>query len=127
MHDRIIRGGTVVDGTGAAPREADVAIRDGQIAEVGRVGGPAREEIDARGVTPTRLAQILVQHSGNSSVEHLVEQACTRLQELWIEQSSTNTYEASLAAELKAAGLLAKHVPEKFQFLHQVTLSGFEG
>ena len=54
MHDRIIRGGTVVDGTGAAPREADVAIRDGQIAEVGRVGGPAREEIDARGrlVTP---------------------------------------------------------------------------
>ncbi len=54
MHDRIIRGGTVVDGTGAAPREADVAIRDGQIAEVGRVEGSARDEIDARGrlVTP---------------------------------------------------------------------------
>ena len=77
------------------------------------------EEIDALGVTPTRLAQILVQYSANSSVEHLVEQACTRLQDLWIEQSSTNTYEAGLAAELKAAGLLVKHVPEKFQFLRQ--------
>ena len=77
------------------------------------------EEIDALGVTPTRLAQILVQCSANSSVQHLVEQACTRLQDLWIERSSTNTYEAGLAAELKAAGLLAKHVPETFQFLRR--------
>ena len=54
MHDRILRGGTVVDGTGAEPRDADVAIRDGRIAEVGRVEGTAHEEIDARGkfVTP---------------------------------------------------------------------------
>ena len=32
----IIRGGTIVDGTGGAPYEADVAIRDGKIAAVGR-------------------------------------------------------------------------------------------
>ena len=35
--DLLIRGGTVVDGTGAAPRTADVAIVDGRVAEVGRV------------------------------------------------------------------------------------------
>ena len=36
-YDVIIRGGTVVDGTGAAPRTADVAVADGVIVEVGRV------------------------------------------------------------------------------------------
>jgi N-acyl-D-amino-acid deacylase len=52
-YDVIIRGGTVVDGTGAAPRTADVAISDGVIAEVGRVSGPARRTIDADGLTVT--------------------------------------------------------------------------
>jgi N-acyl-D-aspartate/D-glutamate deacylase len=52
--DVLIRGGTVVDGTGAAPRTADVAVRDGRIAEVGRVEGSAQRTIDAEGalVTP---------------------------------------------------------------------------
>ncbi|RVT94544.1 N-acyl-D-amino-acid deacylase family protein [Sphingomonas crocodyli] len=52
--DIIIRGGTVVDGTGAEPYQADVAIRDGVIAAVGQNLGSAREEIDATGciVTP---------------------------------------------------------------------------
>jgi N-acyl-D-aspartate/D-glutamate deacylase len=54
MYDSIIRGGVVVDGSGQAPRTADVAIRDGRIAEVGRVTAAARQEIDADGalVTP---------------------------------------------------------------------------
>ncbi len=54
MHDLVIRGGTVVDGTGAPARAADVAVTDGLIREVGRVDGPARREIDADGalVTP---------------------------------------------------------------------------
>ena len=34
--DLVIRGGTVVDGTGAAARTADVAVRDGVVVEVGR-------------------------------------------------------------------------------------------
>jgi len=52
--DLIIRGGTVLDGTGGPPRTADVAVRDGVIVEVGRVDGRAREVIDADGalVTP---------------------------------------------------------------------------
>src|SRR4051794_34118031 len=53
-HDLVIRGGTLVDGTGAAPRTADVAISDGVVTEVGTVGGAGRRELAADGalVTP---------------------------------------------------------------------------
>ena len=37
MHDLVIRGGTVVDGSGDEPREADVAVDAGRIAAVGSV------------------------------------------------------------------------------------------
>ena len=55
MFDLVIRNGTVVDGTGAPGRTADVAVRDGVIVEVApRIEGIGREEIDASGriVTP---------------------------------------------------------------------------
>ena len=54
MLDWVLEGGTVVDGSGSAPFTADVGVRDGRIAEVGRITGAARERIDARGawVTP---------------------------------------------------------------------------
>ncbi|HWB67654.1 MAG TPA: amidohydrolase family protein [Mycobacteriales bacterium] len=54
MHDIVITGGTVIDGTGSAPFTADVAIADGRVAEVGKVSGDARQRIDANGalVTP---------------------------------------------------------------------------
>lgn len=53
-YDLIIRGGLVVDGTGAAPQRADVAVRDGLIAAIGQIAGGAEEEIDGTGciVTP---------------------------------------------------------------------------
>jgi N-acyl-D-aspartate/D-glutamate deacylase len=47
--DTVIRGGSVVDGTGASPRTADVAISDGRIAEVGTVQGSASRQVDAAG------------------------------------------------------------------------------
>jgi N-acyl-D-aspartate/D-glutamate deacylase len=52
--DLVLRGGTVVDGTGAPAFEADVGVKDGRIAMVGKVSGAGAEEIDARGqlVTP---------------------------------------------------------------------------
>ena len=49
MHDLVIRGGRVVDGTGAPARTADVAIDGDRIVEVGRVDGAGRQEIDADG------------------------------------------------------------------------------
>src|SRR5947207_4448528 len=54
MHDLVIKGGSVVDGTGAPARTADVAITDGVITDVGKVKGAARETVDADGalVTP---------------------------------------------------------------------------
>ncbi|MBV9993781.1 MAG: amidohydrolase family protein [Caulobacteraceae bacterium] len=53
-YDLVIRGGAVADGDGGEPFEADVAVAGGRIAQVGRVGEPGAEEIDARGciVTP---------------------------------------------------------------------------
>lgn len=52
-YDLIIRGGTVVDGTGAPAHTADVAVVDGVIAEVGRVEGLAKRIVDADGLTVT--------------------------------------------------------------------------
>jgi len=53
MHDLAIRGGTVVDGTGATARTADVAVSDGIVVEVGRGVGPARREVKADGLLVT--------------------------------------------------------------------------
>jgi N-acyl-D-amino-acid deacylase len=50
MHDLVIRGATVVDGTGASPRTADVAVDDGVIVEVDGKAGAGRREIDADGL-----------------------------------------------------------------------------
>jgi N-acyl-D-aspartate/D-glutamate deacylase len=47
MHDLVIRGGTIVDGTGRERFEGDVAIDEGRIVAVGRVVERGRREIDA--------------------------------------------------------------------------------
>jgi len=52
-YDLIVRNGTVIDGTGVEPREADVAVQDGRIAAIGRIDGGGRGEIDARGLAVT--------------------------------------------------------------------------
>ncbi len=49
-HDLVIRGGTLVDGTGTAPVPADVAIDGDTIVEIGEVAGKGREEIRADGL-----------------------------------------------------------------------------
>jgi N-acyl-D-aspartate/D-glutamate deacylase len=49
----VLRGGTVVDGTGAAPFEADVGIAGDRIVALGRIPGRGAEEIDARGLLVT--------------------------------------------------------------------------
>ena len=79
MLDLLIRGGTVIDGSGAGRRTADVGISAGRVAAVGRIGEAARHTIDADGliVAPgfidghTHLdAQVMWDPLGTSSCYH---------------------------------------------------------
>jgi N-acyl-D-aspartate/D-glutamate deacylase len=79
MHDLVIKGGTVVDGTGAPARPADVAIDGDRITAIGEVTGEAKRVIDAHGayVTPgfvdvhTHLdAQVAWDYDATSSCWH---------------------------------------------------------
>jgi N-acyl-D-aspartate/D-glutamate deacylase len=49
-YDLFIRGGSLVDGSGAPARPGDLAIRGGRVAALGRVEGEARRSLDARGL-----------------------------------------------------------------------------
>ncbi len=49
-YDLVLRNGTVYDGTGAKPRQADVAIRGDRIVAVGKVPGHGKTEIDVKGL-----------------------------------------------------------------------------
>lgn len=49
-YDLVVRGGTIVDGSGGARFAGDVAVRGDRIVAVGSVPGKGREEIDARGL-----------------------------------------------------------------------------
>ena len=53
VHDLVIRGGTIVDGSGAPRRVGDVAIDGDRIASADGTAGPGRREIDARGLLVT--------------------------------------------------------------------------
>jgi N-acyl-D-aspartate/D-glutamate deacylase len=50
MHELVIRGGSVVDGTGAPAITADIAVTDGLITEIGRVDGRGQRELAADGL-----------------------------------------------------------------------------
>jgi N-acyl-D-amino-acid deacylase len=84
VHDLVIRGGTVVDGSGSSPYRADVAIDNGRIVGIGRMAERGRSEIEAEGrvVTPgfidghTHLdAQVFWDPLGSSSCWHGVTTA----------------------------------------------------
>jgi N-acyl-D-amino-acid deacylase len=53
MHDLVIRGATLVDGTGAPAYPGDIAVEDGRIVEVGKVDGSAHRTINADGLLVT--------------------------------------------------------------------------
>jgi N-acyl-D-aspartate/D-glutamate deacylase len=77
MHDIVIRGGTIVDGTGAAAFSGDVAIAGGRIAGVGGKQGPARRDIDADGllVTPGWV-DVHTHYDGQAMWDPLLAPSC---------------------------------------------------
>ncbi len=51
MYDLVIRGATIVDGLGNAPKRADLAVKDGRIAALGEIKDKGAETVDAGGLT----------------------------------------------------------------------------
>lgn len=73
MHDLVIRGGTVVDGSGGDRFTADVAVDGGVVSVVGRAEQPGREEIDADGLVVTPgFVDIHTHYDGQVSWDPLV-------------------------------------------------------
>ncbi|HLM63296.1 MAG TPA: amidohydrolase family protein [Acidimicrobiales bacterium] len=75
--DLVVRGGTVVDGTGTPARTADVAITGGVVTEVGRVDGRGRREVDADGalVTPG-FVDIHTHYDGQATWDERLTPSC---------------------------------------------------
>ncbi len=53
MHDLVIKGGTVVDGTGSASFTGDIALDNGNITAVGKITARAKQTISADGLLVT--------------------------------------------------------------------------
>lgn len=77
MHDIVIRGGTIIDGTGKAAFTGDIAIAGDRIAGVGGKQGPARREIDASGllVTPGWV-DVHTHYDGQAMWDPLLAPSC---------------------------------------------------
>jgi N-acyl-D-aspartate/D-glutamate deacylase len=77
MHDCIIRGGSVIDGTGAEARSADIAIDGDRISAIGKLGEVGRREIDASGllVTPGWV-DVHTHYDGQATWDSLLSPSC---------------------------------------------------
>ena len=51
MHDLVIENASIIDGAGGPARDGALAVEDGRIAAIGDDVGPARERVDAGGLT----------------------------------------------------------------------------
>jgi N-acyl-D-amino-acid deacylase len=77
MHDIVIRGGTIIDGTGKAAYTGDVAVAGDRIAAVGGKQGSARRDVDATGllVTPGWV-DVHTHYDGQAMWDPLLAPSC---------------------------------------------------
>ncbi|MGK2872831.1 MAG: amidohydrolase family protein, partial [Alphaproteobacteria bacterium] len=77
MHDLVIRGGTIIDGTGRDRFTGDVAIDNGTVTAVGAVSGKGKKEIDATGllVTPG-FVDVHTHYDAQVSWDALISPSC---------------------------------------------------
>ncbi|MDO9458511.1 MAG: amidohydrolase family protein [Alphaproteobacteria bacterium] len=77
MHDLVIRGGTIIDGTGRDRFTGDVAIDNGTVTAVGTVSGKGKKEIDATGllVTPG-FVDVHTHYDAQVSWDALISPSC---------------------------------------------------
>jgi len=77
MHDLVIRGGTIIDGTGGARFKGDVAVDNGVITSVGTVSAKGKKELDATGllVTPG-FVDVHTHYDAQVSWDALVSPSC---------------------------------------------------
>lgn len=77
MHDLVIRGGLVVDGTGAKGRTANIAIDNGLVTEVGKINAKGKREIDATGLVVTPgWVDIHTHYDGQVTWDPLLSPSC---------------------------------------------------
>ena len=77
MLDLVIRGGTIVDGTGDASFTGDVGVQGGRIVAVGKLAERGRRELDARGllVTPGWV-DVHTHYDGQATWDSLITPSC---------------------------------------------------
>jgi len=77
MHDLVIRGGTIIDGTGGARFKGDVAVDNGVITSVGTVSAKGKKELDATGllVTPG-FVDVHTHYDAQVSWDALISPSC---------------------------------------------------
>ena len=77
MYDLLLKGGTIVDGTGAPAFRGDVGVTDGVIVEIGTLSGAAREVLDADGalVTPG-FVDPHTHYDGQATWDHQLAPSC---------------------------------------------------
>ncbi len=74
MYDYILRGGIIVDGTGAKPMQADISIKDGKIIEIApKIKNTGSQVIDATGLA---IAPGFIDFHSHSDTSFLLDDRC---------------------------------------------------